>query len=508
MDDPLACIDAALVRLRAAWGAAREASEQHAARDARGQIDQMTDAGLMAVHEALAAARRRLDALHAPVAAEIAGRSAAARGSEGFSRKNGHRTPVKLIATTTGGHAGDAAKLIQVGEATSGRMTFTGERTTPKRPHVAAALAAGTVSVTAAAAITAMLDKLEVRVAPAALAEAEAALVTQAAVLSLDELHAVLRRAEAELDPEGLAEHVEELRAERSLRFREDRYGRIVMNGVFGPEDGAPVKTAIEAMVTNELRTSRGDNQPDGDGQLWDGSAAGVQCLCEEYHVESCEALTGPDAEPALAETRSIPQMNADALTAICRHALACDETELPLATTTVVVRIPIEALLSGDGVATIDGVAQPIDAGTARRMAANGNVIPCVLGADSEILDWGRAKRFFTPAQRMALVERDGGCASCGLPPGMTEAHHLRWWDRHEGPTDLRNGILLCTRCHHLVHNEGWEIRIDPPPRGDVTAGTVWFIPPAHIDRARTPRLGGRKRFDFLRRRDVAVAA
>ncbi len=101
-------------------------------------------------------------------------------------------------------------------------MTFTGERTTPKRPHVAAALAAGTVSVTAAAAIAVMLDKLEVRAAAAALAEAEAALVTQAAVLSLDELHAVLRRAEAELDPEGLAEHVEKLRAERSLRFRED----------------------------------------------------------------------------------------------------------------------------------------------------------------------------------------------------------------------------------------------------------------------------------------------
>src|SRR5690606_10067363 len=191
-----------------------------------------------------------------------------------------------------------------------------------------------------------------------------------------------------------------------------------------------------------------------------------------------------------------------------CRHALACDETELPLATTTVVVRIPIEALLSGDGVATIDGVAQPIDAGTARRMAANANLIPCVLGADSEILDWGRSKRFFTPAQRLALVERDGGCASCGLPPGMTEAHHLLWWDLHEGPPDLRNGIRLCTRCHHLVHNEGWQVRIDPPPGGDVTGGTVWFIPPAHVDPERRPRLGGRKRFDFLRRRDLAVAA
>lgn len=507
MNDLIDAMDAALAKVRAAW--AESGEQMDASRDARGQIDAMTDAGLMAVNEALAAARRRLDALHAPVAAEIAGRSAASRGSEGFARKNGHRTPVKLIATTTGGHAGDAAKLIQVGEATSGRMTFSGERTTPKRPHVAAGLSAGTLSVAAAAAITAMLDKLDVRVDAAVLADAEESLVAQATMLSLDELNAVLRRAEAELDPEGLAEHVEKLRAERSLRVREDRYGRIVLSGVWGPEGGAPVKTVIEALVTNELRTSRGSNRVDAEGDaLWDGSAAGVRCLCEEFHVEGCEALTGPDAEPAMAETRSIPQMNADALTAICRHALACDETDLPLAATTVVVRIPVEALTSGEGVATIDGVAQPIDAGTARRMAANGNVIPCVLGADSEVLDWGRGKRFFTPAQRLALVERDGGCASCGLPPGMTEAHHLLWWDLHQGPTDLQNGILLCTRCHHLVHNEGWEVRIDPPPGGDMTGGTVWFVPPAHVDPQRRPRLGGRKRFDFLRKRDLAVAA
>ncbi|MCG1038037.1 HNH endonuclease signature motif containing protein, partial [Polaribacter sargassicola] len=86
-------------------------------------------------------------------------------------------------------------------------------------------------------------------------------------------------------------------------------------------------------------------------------------------------------------------------------------------------------------------------------------------------ILDLGRENRLFTKAQKLALVERDGGCARCGLPPHMTKAHHLKWWKRDAGPTDLSNGVLLCESCHHRIHDNGWDIRIDNPP-GD-HAGT-----------------------------------
>ncbi len=111
------------------------------------------------------------------------------------------------------------------------------------------------------------------------------------------------------------------------------------------------------------------------------------------------------------------------------------------------------------------------------------------------------RARRhFLSRAQRLALVERDGGCAFCHLPPQYAEAHHIRWWQRDDGPTDLSNGVLLCTACHHREHNDGWDIRVESPP-GDATAATaaVWFIPPPHVDPTRTPRLGGRRRFDPL---------
>jgi hypothetical protein len=154
-----------------------------------------------------------------------------------------------------------------------------------------------------------------------------------------------------------------------------------------------------------------------------------------------------------------------------------------------VIVRIPLDALTEGTGVATIDGIAQPVDPGTARRMAADAEIIPIVLDGKSDILDHGRARRLFTRTQRLALYERDGGCVMCGAPPAMTEAHHLTWWSRG-GTTDLDNGVLLCTSCHHTIHKDDWDIRVDN--------GEVWLTPPTHIDPTRTPQRGGRRRHDY----------
>ncbi|WCM54779.1 HNH endonuclease [Microbacterium sp. EF45047] len=72
--------------------------------------------------------------------------------------------------------------------------------------------------------------------------------------------------------------------------------------------------------------------------------------------------------------------------------------------------------------------------------------------------------------------------------------AHHLRWWMRDGGGTDLSNGILLCVACHHRIHDDGWEIRIE----GTGVTATPVFIPPPWLDPQRTPRRGGRARFDL----------
>lgn len=459
MEDPFEGIDDALAAARVAWWRA----------DAPGVGDDgRSSAALVELVQTLTAITRRIDAVQVQVAARIARASRAELGNAGLARQQGFRTPTALIAATTGATMADAARKVSVGEATAPRLTLTGEPAPAKHPAVASAVAAGAISIDAAAAVIALIDRVAFRAASDAIDDAEHTLVDKAAGLSLSELHKVLQRAEAWLDPDGVEPREDDLRAQRGVSIREDRSGLLHLTGVFDPESGAPIVTVLEAMVGVQLRLR-------GDGPR------GVVC----------EAT---DAAPPADDTRTVSQLRADALTTICRHMLDCDAADQPTGGATIVVRVALDDLERGVGHGVIDGVAKPVSIATVRRMAANAAVIPCVLDGDGEILDFGRSRRLFSSAQKLALVERDGGCAMCGVPPGMTQVHHIRWWSRDAGPTDLDNGVLLCGRCHHRIHDDGWTIGV----RGRGVRAEVWFTPPSHVDSARTPRLGGRARRDF----------
>ncbi|GGD69756.1 HNH endonuclease signature motif containing protein [Microbacterium murale] len=414
---------------------------------------------LIAVTNAIGVLQRRLDAVHVGVAAGIASESRTELGADSLAKQQGFRTPAKLIAAATGVSMGDAIRLIKVGEATAARTDLLGARLPAKYPLVSEALAAGTLSAQAAALIIAVLERCRIAAGPERTAEGERLLVDAAPGLALDEIRRLVVRVEAWLDPDGVEPREDEQRGKRSLTFFE-RGGRLHLNGNFDVETGAPIVAALRGYVSAAFAARKAAPDPDA-----------------------------PDADH-----RTVPMLQADALALFCAHVLGCKSEKLPLAGATVIVRMHLDDLESATGTATIDGIDQPISAAAARRMAADGGVIPCVLGGDSEILDWGRKKRFFTKAQRLALAERDGGCAMCNLPPEMVKAHHMRWWKRHHGRTDLSNGILLCESCHHRIHDNGWEIYID----GAGVNARVWFIPPTHVDPARTPRLGGRARFDI----------
>lgn len=463
MEQPLQPLARDVEELRAAWAGAKpglgaiEGSVQV-------EVEQMSDDGLVRVTDALARLRRDAEGLLARVAAEVSKRSSRESGETGLARAQGFHSPVRLIAASTGASRTDAARLIAVGTATAERQSICGERLPSRHPHVAEALDSGGIGVDAASAITAMLDRVRLRADPVLADTTEAALVDLARKAPLELLMRGIREAEARLDHDGVEPREEELRGERSLTIREDGAGMVHLHARLDPENAAPVKAAIEALVSDALRRR--------------------------------EPAEG-DPTAVADDQRSIPQMQADALTAIARHALGCEQTLAPLAKTTVVIRMDLETLTKGLGHALIDGIDQPVSAGTARRLAADAELIPTVLGTDSVPLDLGRSARLFSRAQRLALAERDGGCAFCGQNIAYVDAHHIRWWERDAGPTDICNGVMLCTFCHHRIHREGWGIR--------ASLSEVWFIPPPHVDPTQTPRLGGRARFS-LARTDVAA--
>lgn len=414
----------------------------------------LTAAELVDVNRALGSLKRLVDAAIAPVAAEIARQSRRELGRDSLAKRQGYASPAVLISTTAGTSIGEAIRIVQVGEATAPRVALSGEPLPAKHPHVAQAVSAGRLGMAPAAALVSLLDRLVLRVDAVRLDAAERELVALAPGLRPDELNRLIARAEAHLDPDGVAPRHEALRAERSLVMQE-RDGMLHLTAKLDVETAAPVKAAIDGLVTQVLRRN-------------------------EHTTDATDR-----------DLRSVKQMQADALADLCRHALGCEQ--LPTApSATVVVRVSLADLQSGVGEATIDGLGQPLPAGAVRRLAADLQVIPCVLDSESDILDWGRAKRLFTPAQKLALGERDGGCVSCGAPPAWCHVHHIAWWERDRGRTDLANGVLLCTSCHHRLHDDGWQIEVD----GTGPSSTVRLTPPTWIDRARIPRLAGKARY------------
>jgi len=134
----------------------------------------------------------------------------------------------------------------------------------------------------------------------------------------------------------------------------------------------------------------------------------------------------------------------------------------------------------------TSDG--QALTAASLRRMLCDAVVYPTVLGGAGEVLDSGRARRTVNRKQRRALRAMHRTCAhpGCTVPFESCRIHHVRWWTRDDGPTDLANLLPLCENHHHLVHEGGWTLtmtshRIATWIRPD---GTVWKVANA-ADRA-----------------------
>ena len=99
-----------------------------------------------------------------------------------------------------------------------------------------------------------------------------------------------------------------------------------------------------------------------------------------------------------------------------------------------------------------------PVPADRIAKLAADAKILPAIFNTDGDPLWLGRAKRDASAGQRMVLAARDGGCVNCGTPVERCEPHHIEWFSRG-GPTDIDNLCLLCERCHHLIHDDNWQL-------------------------------------------------
>lgn len=292
----------------------------------------------------------------------------------------------------------------------------------------------------------------------------------RAVVRALDDLPAevptdVLDRAEA-----ALIEH-----AARFAPKQLARIGRhiltVVAPGLVDEAEGRRL-AALEKEGRRRTRLTLrrlGDGTTRLSGRLPDAAATRLATYLEAYANPRRDcgiAAADPtvDPVPRLPYPRRLGE-------AFCQLLESLDPKRLPVHggdATTVVVTIPFETLMAELGAADLLGsgtvpsdphtdpcAGEVITAGQARRLACNASIIPAVLGGDSEVLDLGRAQRLFTAAQRRALLLRDRTCRAegCDIPGTWAEAHHWVAWSSG-GPTDLDNGVLLCSHHHHRAHD------------------------------------------------------
>jgi hypothetical protein len=138
-------------------------------------------------------------------------------------------------------------------------------------------------------------------------------------------------------------------------------------------------------------------------------------------------------------------------------------EQRLPEVTVLVDWRTIVDGLHDASVCETEDGVPLPVS--TVRRLCCDAEIIPAVLGPRGELLELGRTARTVNRAQRRALraMHRTCGHHDCTVALSAYRIHHLRFWVRDRGPTDIDNLLPLCERHHHLVHEGRWKVTMTP---------------------------------------------
>ena len=201
--------------------------------------------------------------------------------------------------------------------------------------------------------------------------------------------------------------------------------GMWCLHGEFDPETGTRIHTRLTRTIEKLFHDTTPDTTP-------------VDPIDKQHHLRALALVALIDATGA-------------------KGAGAVDMTILIDATT----------LISGKHPETVINFDLPIDLpiDTIRRMTCDAEITPIIVGADGVCLHLGNTTRLANRDQRRALRAMYHGCAI----PGCTVAwdhviiHHVKYFTRDRGPTDIENLLPLCSKHHHYAHEGSWQLTLSP---------------------------------------------
>ncbi|MEM7092330.1 MAG: HNH endonuclease signature motif containing protein [Actinomycetota bacterium] len=106
-----------------------------------------------------------------------------------------------------------------------------------------------------------------------------------------------------------------------------------------------------------------------------------------------------------------------------------------------------------------------PVTDDYARKLLERAELSIMLIDATTSRPLWlGRTARNASSSQYLALVARDGGCVMCGANWVTCEAHHaVPWHAPARGEANLDNLALVCTDCHHHLHQTNLTLTRQP---------------------------------------------
>ena len=367
------------------------------------------------------------------------------------------------------------------------------------------------IGVDTATAITTRLHDVATRTGfTDDLAIAETTLVTVASQTAgglgytADEVDAVALRLREHLDPDGAEPRETALHDNRAVTVHTLPSGMTRLNALLPPSMAAVVCAALEPFTSPRIVSFITSSDPAAANPSLTDSAvadpvtgwavtdpaacpAGAPDPAGGTDPSASPAAGEPSADPVFADTRTLAQKRADALVQVIGMAAGLPGVpRVNGAAPTVNVHATLEDVVSGRGVGWVDGLTAPVPASTVDTLLCYSDVITTLFGNEGQVLQHGKTRRLFTPAQNRALAARDGGCVwpGCDAPPSWCESHHVEGWQSTEhlaGRTDIDNGALLCHFHHSNIHKTPWKLVI--------CHGTPHLIPPGYIDWTQTPR-------------------
>ncbi|MGV0718115.1 HNH endonuclease signature motif containing protein [Mycolicibacterium sp. XJ662] len=355
---------------------------------------------------------------------------------------------------------GEANRRLKEAELLAPRQSMTGPSLPPALPATAAAQAHGLINAEHVEVIRKSVDKLPGWVDAATRDQFEVDLVRTAVKVGPKELTDSADLTLFLLDQDG----PEPTDVERSRK-----------RGVRKSPQGADGMVELRATLTPEAWA------------VWEAIFAKYAApgMCNPDDPDPCTSGT-PTQEQIDNDHRSLAQRQHDALVAVGRIALMSGELgQLNGLPVSVIIRTTLQDLESRAGVGTTGGgTVMPI--ADVIRLGAHANHHLAVFDkATGSALDLFRAKRIASPAQRIMLIARDGGCTKpcCTVGAYGSQVHHVvaDWADG--GNTNVDELGLACAPHNRSVDGDGgWTTRMNdrcevewlPPPDLDTGQGRI----------------------------------